>query len=46
MNALTEIGCAEVVANHENGKVEVSFDPAVVSLDAIKVEIQELGFDV
>ena len=46
MNALTDIGCTEVNANHKENKVDITFDPAVVTLDQIKEEIAEIGFEV
>ena len=46
MNALKDIGCADALANHSENKVEVTFDPAIVSLAQIKEEITEIGFEV
>ena len=46
MNALTDIGCADVVANHKENRVDVTFDPAAVTLALIKEEITEIGFTV
>ncbi|MCL2169804.1 MAG: cation transporter [Defluviitaleaceae bacterium] len=44
--ALEDIGCAEVAASPSDNLVEVTFDPSAVSLDQIKAEIKELGFEV
>lgn len=44
--ALIDIGVNQVVANAQTGKVDVEYDDSKVSLDAIKDEIIEAGYDV
>jgi len=39
-------GVSSVQVNLEEGKVEVTFDPNSVSLDAIKEAIDDQGYDV
>jgi len=46
VNGLTDIGAAEVVADHTQNRVEVSFDPVKLSIEEIKQEIAEIGFEV
>jgi len=46
VNALTDIGAAKVTANAKKGWVEVTFDPAQLTVDAIKKEIAETGYTV
>jgi len=45
-NALEDLGVATVKADSSGGKVEVEYDPSVVSLEAIKKEIHETGYTV
>jgi copper chaperone CopZ len=46
VNALIDIGCAEVIVNMAQAKADITFDPDVVTLEQIKAEIEEIGFDV
>lgn len=39
-------GVSEVDADHEAGKVDVCYDPALVSKEQIVAEITDLGFEV
>jgi len=43
--ALTDLGVVSVEGAAENNCGEVEFDPAVVTLDAIKKEIVEAGYE-
>ena len=45
VNALTVIGVKEVKADSKTGEVFVEFDPGVVSLEKIKEEIIETGYE-
>ncbi|MCL2216119.1 MAG: cation transporter [Defluviitaleaceae bacterium] len=42
--ALEDLGVAEVFASAKEQKVEIIFDPAKLTLDAIKKEIIEIGY--
>jgi len=44
--ALEDIGVTEVTASAQEQKVEVTFDPAKLTAEAIKKEILETGYDV
>ena len=46
VNALTDIGISAVQADSGAGRVYVEFDPELVTLDKIKAEITETGYDV
>ena len=44
VNELTDMGAAGVAASAENNTVEITYDPAVVSLEAMKNEISDMGY--
>ena len=44
VNALTDIGAASVVANAADGTVEITYDPAVLSPESIKNELNDMGY--
>ena len=44
-NALADIGVSAVKANSGTNEVMVEFDSAVVTLEKIKAEIVETGYD-
>jgi len=44
VNALIDLGAANVTAKSMNGKVTVEFDPNVVTLEQMFEEIKEIGF--
>ena len=46
VNALTDIGVGVVQANSSLGEVYVEFDQASVTLEKIKAEIIEAGYEV
>ena len=46
VTALTDLGVSSVSASADEKKVVVEFDPAKVSLQAIKAEIEETGYTV
>ena len=46
VNALTDISVSVVQANSSLDEVYVEFDPASVTLDKIKAEIVETGYEV
>ena len=43
--ALLDIGALDVRADSGAGEVTVEFDPAIVTLDKIKAEIIETGYE-
>ena len=45
INALTDISVHSVTACAKNGTVEISYDPSVVSLERIKAEINDMGYE-
>ncbi|MCL2361983.1 MAG: cation transporter [Defluviitaleaceae bacterium] len=46
INALTDLGVKTVKASAKKGTVSIAFFPEKVTLDAIKIEIKEMGYDV
>ena len=44
-NALADIGVGVVKANSGTSEVNVEFDPGVVTLEKIKAEIVETGYE-
>ena len=46
VNALTDIGVCKTCADSGTGEVNVEFDPKVVTLEKIKEEIIETGYEV
>ncbi|MCL2839670.1 MAG: cation transporter [Defluviitaleaceae bacterium] len=42
--ALEDIGVAEVIASSTEQKVEITFDPAKLTLETIEKEIAEAGY--
>ena len=45
-NALMGIGASKVIADKDSANVVVEFDPSALSVDAIKREITEAGYEV
>ena len=45
-NALEDLGVESVIASAKNNTVEIVFNPANLSTDAIKSEITETGYTV
>jgi copper chaperone CopZ len=39
-------GVEEATASHQQTRVDIRFDPAVVTLDALKAQIAQLGYTV
>ena len=46
VNALTDLGAKAVKASAKKKTVEVTFDPGVVTKEAIQAEIKEMGYHV
>jgi len=46
VNALKDLGADNASANRSSGEVAVEYDPDVVSLNDIKKEIAEVGYEV
>lgn len=44
INELTDMGVAKVIASAENSTVEIEYDPNVITIDAIKSEIVDMGY--
>jgi len=43
---LTELGVSKVTASHKNDTVIVDFDPTKLTIERIKEEIIDLGYEV
>jgi len=46
VNALEDLGAAKVTANKDSGQVLVEYDADVVSVEDMKTEIKETGYEV
>ena len=44
VNALIDLGVSTAIASHKTNTVEIEYDPTVVTLEAIKAEIIEIGY--
>jgi len=44
INALTDMGAKNVAVSAQSSTVEVTYDPANVTLDSIKNEINDMGY--
>jgi len=44
VNALTDIGANNVNACAQNNTVEITYDQAVLTLDSIKTELNDMGY--
>jgi len=44
VNALTDLGATCVAANAADGTVEITYDTAVLSLESIKDELNDMGY--
>jgi len=45
VNALTDLGAANVVASAKNSTVEFAYNPTTLSLADIKNELTDMGYD-
>jgi len=44
VNALIDLGVSSAIASHKTNTVQIEYDPAAVTLEAIKTEIIEIGY--
>jgi len=44
VNELTDMGATSVIASAENNTVEITYDPTVVTIEAMKAEIKDMGY--
>ena len=46
VNALTDLGVANVIASAKDSRVSFDFDPSKLTLDTIIEEIKDIGYEV